>query len=363
MAGENNRHGRESARAPASSAPPSVAVIIPCWNAEPWIARSIQSVLDQDYPNLSLIVVDDGSPDQSLEIVKSFGDRLTWLTGPNAGAPEARNRGEAVSDSEFVLFLDADDYIEGPLISGMVAAAVAGGADLVLGPTVIESPDGKRSARTGCAANSPNPDLVRAWLKGAYVQAGGQLWRRTFLNEIGGWDARVRRIDDMEIALRGLLAGAKVAISHPGVAVWCNHDDPRRLSRQVDEKAWRSIQQTLSRLGQVAAECYPGLELDFARELYAVARRALAHGCHRAGVAALENARALGLRGHPGSPRRALLCRMIGMPRAEYLVIGVRLIRTTLKRFRRRLRARFTTRPASSAYGTSDARGRVRSGL
>lgn len=349
MGGENDRGWRESSRARAASAFPSVAVIIPCWNAERWIARAIQSVLDQDYPNLELIVVDDGSSDRSLEIVKGFGDRLILESGPNGGPAHARNKGLALSDSEFIQFLDADDYLEGALISGMVDAAVARGADLVLGPTVIETPDGKRSARTGCASIMPNPDLVRAWLDGAYVQTGGQFWRRAFLNEIGGWDPRVLRMDDVEIALRGLLAGAKVTISHDGVAVWCNYDDPLRRSRRVDPATWRSTAECLTRLAQVAAERQPGLELIFARELYSVARGAMAHGSHQIGVAALKNARALGLRGHPGSRRRALLCRLIGMPLAEYAVISVRITRTALKRLRRRIQAKLWARTATAA--------------
>ncbi len=311
---------------------PSVAVVVPCWNAKPWIGRAIQSVLDQDYPNLKLIVVDDGSTDGAFEVIKSFGDRLTCLTGPRAGPAEARNRGEAVSNSEFVLFLDADDYVEGPLVSGMVEAALTGGADLVLGPTVVENQYGIRSARTGCASIMPNPDLVRAWLGGAYVQGGGLFWRRSFFHRIGRYEARVRRMDDVEIGLRGLIAGAKVAISNGGVAVWFNHNHPSRQSRQVDDRAWRSILECLTRLGAAAGERYPGLESAFARELYLVARRAMAHGCNEAGFAALESARALGLRGHPGSPFRALLCRTVGMPSAEHLATGVRVALSMLKR-------------------------------
>ena len=308
-----------------------MAVVIPCWNAEQGIGRAIQSVLDQDYPNLQLFVVDDGSTDRSFEIIKRFGARLTCVTGPRAGASSARNRGAALSDAEFIQFLDADDYFEGPLISSMVSAALAENADLVLGPTIIESSDGHRSVRTGTDSIMANPDLVRAWLAGAYVQVGGQLWRRTFFDGIGGWDGRLRRIDDVDIALRGLLAGARVAISHGGVAIWDNHNHPGRQSRRSDETAFRSILESLTRLGLTAAERYPGLELDFARELYAVSRRAMANGHPSAGLAALNGARMLGLRGHPGTPGRALLCRMIGMLAAEHIIIGVRKARTGLK--------------------------------
>src|SRR5262249_22564429 len=87
---------------------PSISVVIPCWNAERWISRAIKSVLGQDYPNLEIIVIDDGSTDNSLEIVKSFGDKVRWWTGPNRGACVARNTGLAMADCTYVMFLDAD---------------------------------------------------------------------------------------------------------------------------------------------------------------------------------------------------------------------------------------------------------------
>src|ERR1700738_2604870 len=95
---------------------PSLAVVIPCWNAERWVARTIQSVLNQNYRKLELIVIDDGSTDGSVEIIRSFGDKILWATGANSGACAARNRGLAAVRSEYVLFLDADDHMEGDFL-------------------------------------------------------------------------------------------------------------------------------------------------------------------------------------------------------------------------------------------------------
>ena len=73
--------------------PPSVSVVIPCWNGERWVAGAIESVFDQNYPRLDVVVVDDGSSDRSLEVIRSFGDQIRWVTGPNRGACAARNQG------------------------------------------------------------------------------------------------------------------------------------------------------------------------------------------------------------------------------------------------------------------------------
>jgi len=92
--------------------PPSVSVVIPCWNAERSIARAINSALNQNYLRRDVIIIDDGSSDRSLGVIRSFGDEVRWETGPNSGACAARNRGLELSNSDYVMFLDADDYIE-----------------------------------------------------------------------------------------------------------------------------------------------------------------------------------------------------------------------------------------------------------
>lgn len=88
-----------------------VSVIIPCYNAERWVAEAIQSCLDQTYSPIEVIVIDDGATDRSLEVIKSFGQRIRWETGPNRGGNCARNRGLALSKGQYVQFLDADDYL------------------------------------------------------------------------------------------------------------------------------------------------------------------------------------------------------------------------------------------------------------
>src|SRR5690606_2283060 len=90
---------------------PLVSIIIPCYNAEKYVAEAIQSALDQTYPNCEVIVIDDGSTDGSLEVIQSFGDKIRCETGPNKGGCAARNRGLELAKGEWIQFLDADDLI------------------------------------------------------------------------------------------------------------------------------------------------------------------------------------------------------------------------------------------------------------
>ena len=88
-----------------------ISILIPCFKAERWIAQAIESALAQTWPEKEVIVVDDGSTDGSLEVIKSFGDRIRWETGPNRGGNAARNRLLELARGEWLQYLDADDYL------------------------------------------------------------------------------------------------------------------------------------------------------------------------------------------------------------------------------------------------------------
>ncbi|MDD2735995.1 MAG: glycosyltransferase family A protein [Desulfuromonadaceae bacterium] len=91
---------------------PLVSVIVPCFNRESFIAETILSVLEQSWPNIELIVVDDGCTDGSRAVLESFGERLTILEHPgraNKGQSAAINLGLLHSTGEYLAILDSDD--------------------------------------------------------------------------------------------------------------------------------------------------------------------------------------------------------------------------------------------------------------
>ena len=90
---------------------PLVSIIIPFYNSEKYIKRSLESILGQTYKNLEIILIDDGSTDRTVEIVKSYKDpRIIYLFQKNQGQGPARNNGIKKSQGEYITFLDADDY-------------------------------------------------------------------------------------------------------------------------------------------------------------------------------------------------------------------------------------------------------------
>ncbi len=86
-----------------------ISVIIPVYNGEYFIADAIQSVLDQNYDPLEIIVVDDGSTDKTKKVVLQFGNKIIYHKKENGGVASARNKGLELAKGEFIAFIDADD--------------------------------------------------------------------------------------------------------------------------------------------------------------------------------------------------------------------------------------------------------------
>jgi glycosyltransferase involved in cell wall biosynthesis len=92
-----------------SSDAPLVSVVVPCYNTERYIGEAIDSIIAQDCNSMQIVVIDDGSTDRSMEVVRRFGDRVECRSQPNAGISAARNAGIAMARGRYLAFLDADD--------------------------------------------------------------------------------------------------------------------------------------------------------------------------------------------------------------------------------------------------------------
>lgn len=93
---------------------PKYSVIVPIYKAEKTLRRCVDSLLNQNYSDMELILVNDGSPDGSGEICKEYADRyscVVYIDKPNGGVSTARNAGLDVATGEYVLFVDSDDYV------------------------------------------------------------------------------------------------------------------------------------------------------------------------------------------------------------------------------------------------------------
>ncbi|NVO00781.1 MAG: glycosyltransferase, partial [Geobacteraceae bacterium] len=128
------------------TAPPKITIVTPSYNQGRFLEKTILSVLDQGYPNLEYIVIDGGSTDESVEIIKKYADRLTyWVSEPDRGQSHAINKGFERATGEIFGWLNSDDWYH-PGALQAVAEAFAANPDVgaVVGAGEMVDEEGKQ---------------------------------------------------------------------------------------------------------------------------------------------------------------------------------------------------------------------------
>jgi glycosyltransferase involved in cell wall biosynthesis len=133
-----------------------ISIITPCYNAEPYIARTIQSVQNQTITDWEMIIVDDGSNDNSADIIKDFASkdaRIKLFQKENGGSASARNMGLALAQGEFIQFLDADDTIEPTKIERQITLMEQELLDVTYSDYCMVNEDGTHEDKKGHTFN------------------------------------------------------------------------------------------------------------------------------------------------------------------------------------------------------------------
>src|SRR5215470_4562642 len=175
---------------------PLISCIIPVFNGERYLREAVDSILQQGYRPLEIIVVDDGSRDGTAAVAASYGEQLTYLRQANAGPAAARNLGLSVARGEFIAFLDADDLWHPEKLACQMARFTAR-PELDLCLTHVQNfwtPELQEQVRrfTNHPLAKPFPGYV----------APALLARRTFFHAIGGFNADLRHGDVKDWFLR-----------------------------------------------------------------------------------------------------------------------------------------------------------------
>jgi glycosyltransferase involved in cell wall biosynthesis len=187
-----------------------ITVITPAYNAAPYIADALRSVLGQTHQDVRLVVVDDGSTDATSAVVTSFADprlRLIWQC--NAGVAAARNRGMAAAEGEALLFLDADDWLA-PTALATLAAALDAAPEAVAAVGAYARVDaegqplGRQSHRFRAA---PRDLLTRLVVQNQFANGGHLLIRRDAARQAGMFLPGVVYGEDWEYFVRLALQG------------------------------------------------------------------------------------------------------------------------------------------------------------
>ncbi len=179
----------------------NIAVVIPTFNAERFIAQTIRSVLDQSSPAHEIIVVDDGSADGTDEVVRGFGSAVSFVELEHGGATRTRNRGAALASGEAMMFLDADDVLGPDVLRHLVTALRDAPHGIALCPWKrLERVDGRWVRRpASCTPRVPGDDVLSAWLSGWYHPPRSVLWSRAAHRPGGGAERTSRQSPDSRL--------------------------------------------------------------------------------------------------------------------------------------------------------------------
>ena len=189
---------------------PLVSIITPSFNQGQFLEATILSVLEQDYPNIEYIIVDGGSSDNSVEIIKRYADRLAfWVSEQDNGQAQAINKGLTRAQGEFLGWLNSDDVFLPWAISRIVNAFMLNpDIDVVYGRLERIDVDGNRV---------PTPELPKDLvtfsrdyiIDECVVNQPGCLWRRGMMEKVGHLNDKLHYTMDYDYWIRILLAGGK----------------------------------------------------------------------------------------------------------------------------------------------------------
>lgn len=224
---------------------PLISVIIPTYNRGWIIKEAIDSVLSQDYRDFELIIVDDGSTDNTLEILNSYQDDITVLRQNNHGVSAARNLGIMAASGRFVAFLDSDDLWLPQKLSSQVDY-------FNLNPDAIICQTEEIWIRKGVRVN-PKKRHKKPWgmifeqsLALCLVSPSAVMIRRSLFDEVGFFDEKLPVCEDYDLWLRISCRFPVYLIDTPLIIKRGGHDDQLSASSGLDKFRIKSLKKIIA---------------------------------------------------------------------------------------------------------------------
>ena len=212
-----------------------ISIIIPNYNGAKFLREAIDSALDQQGVELEVIVVDDGSTDDSRAILESYGDRIRPIFQHNQGASAARNAGLAIARGEYVKFLDGDDYLLPNALHQQVLQAIELEQNedkrcVVYGDARLIDADGLIISHnyfpvSKCRGKSSLDEIISQW-----ILTTVPLHRTDLLREVSGFDERMPAAQDYDLSMRLYFAGVRFFYVGELCLVYRHHQSLSRIS-------------------------------------------------------------------------------------------------------------------------------------
>ena len=198
---------------------PTLTVVTPAYNQAEFLRDTIESVLSQDYPNIEHIVLDDGSTDETPEILASYGDRVRWETHKNMGQTATINKGWSMTSGEIITWLNSDDtfYTNSSVREGMEYLIEHPNVGIVFGDSMYTEADGTELEPTRPVIDFTYEKMVRTCEN--FISQPSAFIRREIVAKVGELDPKYYYFMDWDFWIR---AGIYYGIEHVD-AIWSTY--------------------------------------------------------------------------------------------------------------------------------------------
>jgi len=235
---------------------PLVSIIIPVYNSEKYLGEAIRSALEQSWPNREVIVIDDGSTDNSLTVAKGFGKAVSVYTQTNKGASAARNHGLSKAKGDYIQFLDADDILGTEKIANQVELLQQNPGKIAVCSTVhfADGTDHTQNRPSEYEEEflidaDPLHFLINLWggytNKGSMVQPNAWLVPKAIADRAGHWNESLTLDDDGEYFCRVILASEGIVVAR-NTFNYYRKNPGNTLSGKRDLKSLQSLYRSIS---------------------------------------------------------------------------------------------------------------------
>jgi glycosyltransferase involved in cell wall biosynthesis len=206
---------------------PKLSIITPSFNQGAFIERTITSVLDQGYEDLEYLIVDGGSTDETLDVIRRYEDRITWwVSEPDAGQTDAINKGLRRASGDVVAYINSDDYYRPGAFDHAIDGLKRSGASWVVGRCDFVSVHGDEGEHTWVPTLPKKGRHHWVLLPWAVPQAAS-FWRRELFERLGPFRDDMHYVFDTEFGVRLALAGELPALVDESLAVRVLHDQAK----------------------------------------------------------------------------------------------------------------------------------------
>lgn len=223
---------------------PRISVIIPTYNRAWALARAVDSVLSQEYPDVELIIVDDGSTDDTLNLLESYGNAIKVITQPNRGVSAARNQGIAAASGALIALLDSDDYWLPGKLSRQAAFFDRHPEALICQTREIWVRRGRRVNPKNRHAK-PSGMIFGPSLALCLVSPSAVMVRKSLFDQVGLFDESMPACEDYDLWLRVAAHHPVHLIDEPLIVKQGGHPDQLSASPGLDKYRIYSIDKIL----------------------------------------------------------------------------------------------------------------------